>query len=126
MGVLILVLYTVAANMDVHQASGLRILCGTLTNTVATVIFAVRGIIEWQVVSNDAGVHRRRIFWREAGEAHGPGARSWSDSGLRLERHHLAPGAIATIESAAWRHRLLRRPMACDRPQGTFSAPRCL
>jgi uncharacterized membrane protein YfcA len=49
MGVLILVLYTVAANMDVHQASGLRILCGTLTNTVATVIFAVRGIIEWRV-----------------------------------------------------------------------------
>jgi uncharacterized membrane protein YfcA len=30
MGVLILVLYTVAANMDVHQASGLRILCGCL------------------------------------------------------------------------------------------------
>jgi uncharacterized membrane protein YfcA len=49
MGVLILVLYTVAANMDVHQASGLRILCGTLTNTVATVIFALRGIIEWRV-----------------------------------------------------------------------------
>jgi len=49
MGVLILVLYTVAANMDVHQASGLRILCGTLTNTVATVIFAVRGIVEWRL-----------------------------------------------------------------------------
>jgi len=49
MGVLILVLYTVAARMDVHQASGLRILCGTLTNTVATLIFVVRGIIEWRV-----------------------------------------------------------------------------
>jgi uncharacterized protein len=49
MGVLILVLYTVAANMDVHQASGLRILCGTLTNTVATIIFAVQGIIEWRM-----------------------------------------------------------------------------
>ena len=49
MGVLILVLYTVAAKMDVHQASGLRILCGTLTNTVAIVIFIVRGIIEWRV-----------------------------------------------------------------------------
>jgi len=48
MGVLILVLYTVAANMDVHQASGLRILCGSLTNTIATVIFIVRGIIEWR------------------------------------------------------------------------------
>jgi uncharacterized protein len=49
MGVLILVLYTVAANMDVHQASGLRILCGSLTNTVATVIFIVRGIIDWRM-----------------------------------------------------------------------------
>lgn len=49
MGVLILVLYTVAAKMDVHQASGLRILCGTLTNTVATLIFVVRGIIVWRV-----------------------------------------------------------------------------
>ena len=49
MGVLILVLYTVAAKMDVHQASGLRILCGTLTNTIATIIFIVRGIIVWQV-----------------------------------------------------------------------------
>lgn len=49
MGVLILVLYTVAANMDVHQASGLRIFCGSLTNTIATIIFIVRGIIEWRV-----------------------------------------------------------------------------
>ncbi len=48
MGVLILVLYTVAAKMDVHQASGLRILCGSLTNTVATIIFVVKGIIVWQ------------------------------------------------------------------------------
>lgn len=48
MGVLILVLYTVAAKMDVHQASGLRILCGSLTNTVATIIFIVKGIILWQ------------------------------------------------------------------------------
>jgi hypothetical protein len=47
MGVLTLVLYTVAANMDVHEASGLRLLCGTLTNTVAIVLFAVRGIIVW-------------------------------------------------------------------------------
>lgn len=47
MGVLILVLYTVAAKMDVHQASGLRILCGSLTNTVATIIFIVKGIIVW-------------------------------------------------------------------------------
>ncbi len=47
MGVLILVLYTVAAKMDVHQASGLRILCGSLTNTIATIIFILRGIVVW-------------------------------------------------------------------------------
>ena len=47
MGVLMLVLYTVAANMDVQEASGLRVLCGTLINTVATLLFAVRGIIVW-------------------------------------------------------------------------------
>jgi uncharacterized membrane protein YfcA len=38
-----------AANMDVHEASGLRILCGTLTNSVAIVLFAVRGIIVWRL-----------------------------------------------------------------------------
>lgn len=47
MGVLILVLYTVAAKMDVHQASGLRMLCGSLTNTLALIIFVVRGIVVW-------------------------------------------------------------------------------
>ena len=35
--------------MDVHEASGLRILCGTLTNSVAIVLFAVRGIIVWRL-----------------------------------------------------------------------------
>jgi uncharacterized membrane protein YfcA len=49
MGVLMLVLYTVAASMDVHEASGLRILCGALTNTVAIVVFAVRGVIVWRL-----------------------------------------------------------------------------
>jgi uncharacterized membrane protein YfcA len=49
MGVLMLVLYTIAASMDVQEASGLRLLCGTLINTVATVLFAVRGIVLWTV-----------------------------------------------------------------------------
>jgi uncharacterized membrane protein YfcA len=47
MGVLMLVLYTIAANMNVQDASGLRLLCGTLINTVATVLFAVRGLVVW-------------------------------------------------------------------------------
>jgi uncharacterized protein len=49
MGVLALVLYTVAAKWDVHQANSLRLLCNTLTNTVAIVLFAMRGIIVWKV-----------------------------------------------------------------------------
>jgi uncharacterized membrane protein YfcA len=47
MGVLMLVLYTIATNMNVQEASGLRLLCGTLINTVATVLFAVRGLVVW-------------------------------------------------------------------------------
>jgi uncharacterized membrane protein YfcA len=49
MGVLMLVLYAVAGGMDVHAASGLRLLCGTLINTVATLLFAVRGIVVWSL-----------------------------------------------------------------------------
>src|SRR5262249_47299567 len=48
MGVLMLVLYTLAAHLDVHEASGLRILCGAMTNTAAIVLFAIRGIILWR------------------------------------------------------------------------------
>lgn len=49
MGVLMLVLYAVAGGMDVHTASGLRLLCGTLINTVATILFAVRGVVVWSL-----------------------------------------------------------------------------
>ncbi len=47
MGVLMLALYLLAANLDMHQASGVRLLCGTTANTVATLVFATRGIIQW-------------------------------------------------------------------------------
>jgi uncharacterized protein len=47
MGVLMLALYLLAANLDIHQASGVRLLCGTATNTIATLVFASRGIIQW-------------------------------------------------------------------------------
>jgi uncharacterized protein len=49
MGVLMLVLFLVAANMDVHQASGVRMLCGAAANTIAMLIFTFRGIIQWSV-----------------------------------------------------------------------------
>ncbi len=33
--------------MDVQTVSGIRILCGSLTNLVAVAIFSVRGIVNW-------------------------------------------------------------------------------
>lgn len=47
MGVLMLALYLLAAHLDMHQASGVRLLCGTAANTIATLVFTTRGIIQW-------------------------------------------------------------------------------
>jgi len=49
LGVLMLALFMVTANMDVQTASGIRILCGSVTNLIAALIFAVRGIIDWHI-----------------------------------------------------------------------------
>jgi uncharacterized membrane protein YfcA len=49
LGVLMLALFLLAANMDVQTASGIRILCGSISNLVAAALFASRGIIDWQV-----------------------------------------------------------------------------
>jgi len=49
MGVIMLALFMVSANMDVQTASGIRILCGSVTNLVAALIFALRGIIDWHI-----------------------------------------------------------------------------
>jgi uncharacterized protein len=49
MGVIMLALFMATANMDVQTASGIRIMCGSVTNLVAAIIFAVRGIIEWRL-----------------------------------------------------------------------------
>ena len=48
-GVLMLALFLLTANIDIHEASGLRLMCGALSNTVATLVFAVQGIINWKV-----------------------------------------------------------------------------
>ncbi len=49
MGVLMLALYLAATNKDVHVANGLRLVCGTVINAMAIVIFAARGAIDWRV-----------------------------------------------------------------------------
>lgn len=49
MGVIMLALFMITANMDVHTASGIRIMCGSVTNLIAAVIFALRGIIDWRI-----------------------------------------------------------------------------
>jgi uncharacterized membrane protein YfcA len=49
MGVLMLALYLSATGKDVHVANGLRLVCATVINAAAIVIFAVRGAIDWRV-----------------------------------------------------------------------------
>jgi len=49
LGVLMLALFMVTANMQVHTASGIRLMCGSVTNLIAALIFAIRGIIDWRI-----------------------------------------------------------------------------
>jgi uncharacterized membrane protein YfcA len=49
MGVLMIALYLVATNLDVQQASGLRMLCSCIINTLAVAIFALRGALDYRV-----------------------------------------------------------------------------
>jgi hypothetical protein len=49
MGVLMIALYLVATNLDVHSASGLRMVCACAINTLAVVIFAWRGALVYSV-----------------------------------------------------------------------------
>jgi uncharacterized protein len=48
MGVLMLALYLAAAHLEMQDASGMRLICGTAANTMAALVFAVRGIIQWK------------------------------------------------------------------------------
>jgi uncharacterized protein len=48
MGVLMVALFLAAGNMDIQSATGLRVICATSVNLLATLIFAVRGAIEWK------------------------------------------------------------------------------
>jgi uncharacterized membrane protein YfcA len=47
-GVLMLALYLAVANLEVHAASGLRTLCGAAINTLAVIIFAARGALDYK------------------------------------------------------------------------------
>jgi uncharacterized membrane protein YfcA len=49
MGVLMIALYLVASNLDVQAASGLRMICACAINTLAVVIFAVRGALDYRL-----------------------------------------------------------------------------
>lgn len=48
MGVLMLALFLAAGKMDIQTANGIRLVCGSVINILAVVIFAVRGAIEWK------------------------------------------------------------------------------
>lgn len=48
MGVLMIALYLVATKLDVHQASGLRMVCAGLVNLLTVAIFAWRGALDYR------------------------------------------------------------------------------
>lgn len=47
MGVLLISLYLVTTKLDVHDASGLRMICASVINLLAVIIFAWRGAIDY-------------------------------------------------------------------------------
>jgi uncharacterized membrane protein YfcA len=49
MGVLMLALYLLTAHLEMQEASGMRLICGSSVNTIAALVFAVRGIIRWPI-----------------------------------------------------------------------------
>lgn len=49
MGVLMLALYLATTRKEIQVANGLRLVCGSVINAAAIVIFAVRGAIDWHV-----------------------------------------------------------------------------
>ncbi len=49
MGVLMIVLFLIAANIGVQQSAGLRMWCATGVNTLAVAAFIVKGIVVWRV-----------------------------------------------------------------------------
>ena len=49
MGVLMIVLFLIAANIGVQESAGLRMWCATGVNTLAVAAFIVKGIVVWRV-----------------------------------------------------------------------------
>jgi uncharacterized membrane protein YfcA len=48
MGVIMIALFLAAGNMDIQAASGIRVICATSVNLLATLLFAFRGAIQWK------------------------------------------------------------------------------
>ena len=49
MGVLMIALYLVGTNLDVHSTSGLRMICACAINTLAVLIFGWKGALVYKV-----------------------------------------------------------------------------
>ena len=49
MGVLMIVLFLIAAHIDVQESGGLRMWCATGANTLAVAAFILQGIVVWRV-----------------------------------------------------------------------------
>ena len=98
MGVLMIVLFLIAANIGVQQSAGLRMWCATGVNTLAVTAFIVKGIVVWRVaipmlictlIGGYWGAHAVQTTDR------GDGAER--RAGVRLDHELVVAGAIVEV-----------------------------
>jgi uncharacterized protein len=49
MGVLMIALYLLAANLGIQAGNGIRLVCGSAINVLAVILFAARGALDWKL-----------------------------------------------------------------------------
>ena len=109
MGVLMIVLFLIAANIGVQESAGLRMWCATGVNTLAVAAFIAKGIVVWRVaipmlvctlIGGYWGAHAVQRLTAETARRSG--------AGVRLDHELVAAGAFleiagySTIRESAW------------------------
>ncbi len=101
MGVLMIVLFLITANIGVQQSAGLRMWCATGVNTLAVAAFIAKGIVAWRVaipmlictlIGGYWGAHAVQQLDCGDGAARG--------SGVRLDHEPVAAGAVMALNFA--------------------------
>ena len=101
MGVIMLALFMITANMDIQTGSAIRILCGSVTNLVAALIFAIRGIIDWRSGYPCSPAPSPEAILARSGKAFERGSRPQRGSGLCLEYHVVVAGEKLLVVARA-------------------------